>query len=64
MTVVQPSESGDQVAIIERRESLEQVTTRIKDAVVATASGTRTLYERHTWLGHQVWELLIHGPTV
>ena len=50
--------------ILEQRESLHQVADRISEAVVATASGQPTIYENHAWPGHQIWELLIHGPTV
>jgi len=50
--------------ILEQSESLDHVAGRITAAVLETASGTETLYEQHPWPGHQIWELLTHGPTV
>ena len=51
-------------AILQGSASLDTISDRIYQRIAATASGEKTVLERHPMVGHQIWELLVRGPTV
>lgn len=51
-------------AVLEGNETLDRVGSAIWDRVMETVLGRPTYLERCPAPAHQVWELLVRGPTV
>jgi altronate dehydratase large subunit len=54
----------DASSILEGRASVDEVACSLWDRIIETASGRHTYLEDYPAPAHQIWELLVRGPTI